>query len=172
MVSSAMKNTELNNTALKNIVLMRHGEAGWDAATDETRELTVHGHQQVADNLLKLKDSFVPQLILHSPYKRAVQTALIAENIFSNIPMRCLESITPDGNVLDAVDTLDTLPEKNILVITHNPFVTHLMHYLINGSRDISPQRVPAFTTAAIGWIQAESLVAGLCNLQLFITND
>lgn len=131
------------------IWVMRHGEAGFNAATDSQRSLTERGKimayaqgEKLGKRLLELCNLL--DKILVSPYLRTQQTfeqftkGLQAAGISQNGAnlLEIWDGITPDGNVETVVDYLDFLKEegaKNVLIISHLPLVfdlvQHLTHY-------------------------------------------
>ena len=69
---------------MKQIVFLRHGQAGM-AAEDSARPLTPAGKEQAIESALRLKQGgFRPDIIISSPYKRAMETAEIAKNVILN----------------------------------------------------------------------------------------
>lgn len=131
------------------IWVMRHGEAGFNAKTDNQRTLTENGQkmafkqgQWLAKRLSDQQLSF--DKILVSPYQRTQQTleqvlagiqAVGFVQSFANLT-RCVETwdgITPAGdvdNVLSYLDFLRSEGTKNVLIISHLPLVFDLTQAL------------------------------------------
>lgn len=126
------------------IWLMRHGEAAnaEGSGTDFERRLTDRGRQQVAQLgrwLLEREKS--PDLILHSPVKRAVETAgILREELGSNIS--CEEShILAPGMQCDLLLTrLASHLNEIVVCVGHQPDIGRCLAEMIGGGRcTISP---------------------------------
>ncbi len=87
------------------LLIMRHGEAGWHSL-DQERTLTETGRYQVAECAAQIAASpWRPVRIWSSPYIRARQTAAIVSEIL-NCPVEEKPFITPEddpGLCLDAL---------------------------------------------------------------------
>lgn len=117
-----------------NLWLLRHGEAEQRASTDEARKLTSHGQHEVLLVALHLKNKPI-DLILHSPYLRAMQTAeLVIKTIGYTGKVQQAAWLTPDDDPYKAIKELDKLAEKNILIVSHQPFLGVLAALLTDGS--------------------------------------
>ena len=65
------------------LLIMRHGEAGWHTL-DQERELTEAGRLGVAEVAARIAESpWRPKLVWSSPYVRARQTAAIVSEILN-----------------------------------------------------------------------------------------
>ena len=108
------------------IVILRHGEAT-HAIPDRDRSLSDHGRRQIESQYQWLKEqNFQPDLILHSPYKRTVETASLAEAYFPNVEMQVEPLITPDGNPEMIVQLVPALEKQQVLIVSHMPMVSYL----------------------------------------------
>lgn len=134
------------------LFVMRHGQASVQAISDQARELTSTGEQEVALMARWLKKE-VPNLttIIASPYIRAQQTAQIVQKEFPGLMVETIDSITPSGKPLMVHDYLDSLlltnKEQSIIFISHMPFVSYFVAELTYD------QKSPIFQTAAIAHI-------------------
>ncbi len=125
-----------------NIYIMRHSIAGFNAPNDFSRRLTKEGEQlahQKGEKLLSLcqKEAFLFDAVLVSPYKRAQETFKIvmqADKILSkNATIQTCEFITPDGKIeptLLEIEALKVQGVKNLLIVSHLPFVSILTQEL------------------------------------------
>ncbi len=111
------------------VYLMRHGQAESFAGSDQERPLTAYGvayTRQIASQLLAVieKQRFsLPQLI-HSPYRRAVETADIVEDVLGGLETRLtLPGITPDDSPKEAFERLENYAEAPFILVTHMPLV-------------------------------------------------
>ena len=108
------------------IVILRHGEAA-HAIPDRDRSLTEYGRRQIESQYQWLKEqNFQPELILHSPYKRTVETASLAEAYFPNVEMQVEPLITPDGNPEMIAQLVPALEKQQVLIVSHMPMVSYL----------------------------------------------
>lgn len=133
------------------IYIMRHGQAGMNARTDEERPLTEQGiHESVL-----MARWLAPQLsgldrVIHSPYVRACQTW---QAICSELPEVAVveqsDEITPYGNPVSMASYLDVLSasEQSILLVSHLPLVGYLVHHLCPG------YEAPLFATSGLACI-------------------
>jgi phosphohistidine phosphatase len=121
------------------LFLMRHGEAGWAALTDESRTLTDRGVafvRQQAATYQKPLESVVR--IVASPFMRTQQTAKLMQECLSQ-PVEIITDarITPDSSIPDAVTALEENwpkeDDESLLVITHQPLIGLLTSHFVNG---------------------------------------
>jgi len=128
-----------------NLVIMRHGEAGWHTL-DQQRELTDAGRLATAAVARQLADSpWRPTLIWSSPLIRAHQTATIVSEIL-NCPVQEKPFLTPDDDPGLSLDTLIHESEKNLMIVSHMPLVGSLSTLLVDGHR----HGIPFMTSQAI----------------------
>lgn len=137
-----------------NIWIMRHGEAGFNAAMDSERSLTEHGQKTAYKQgqwLVKrfLERNIVLDKIIVSPFLRAKQTfdALLEgmrsvdfKQDIAELPIEVWEGITPYGDPENVKNYLDFLREegaKNILVVSHLPLVYDLVLSLTQDQENV-----------------------------------
>lgn len=144
------------------LIIMRHGQASWSAASDAERALTFEGREQVLKTAEQLK-SLTVDLVLASPYLRAQQTGKIVSGILG-CKLDTLESITPDGH---PPSVINDLPESGtILLASHMPLVGRLTGLLCNGSMSSGF----AFPTAGAAILEMELPAAGMATLKQHIS--
>jgi len=119
------------------IYLMRHGiaEEGGTGQPDSTRRLTPEGRDRTADVLnLAGQTGVRPDLILSSPYIRAMETARIAQEELSvREPIVDFPAIVPFGNPESVWNELrDYAQYRALLLTSHEPLVGQLAAYLLN----------------------------------------
>jgi phosphohistidine phosphatase len=143
------------------LLLMRHGSASWEAASDDERELTPRGVAEVemAEQWLA-QSAWRPEQIWHSPYRRARQTS---EIINKNWRCACREvaEITPDNSIAELEAALDDFAGERLMIVSHNPLLSRAInHWQGEGQRywDLQP--------ASISLIRAEVFAAGCGELQ------
>lgn len=133
------------------IYIMRHGQAGMNAKSDEQRPLTEQGiHESVM-----MARWLSPQLetldrVIHSPYLRARQTwQAICKEL--PVPTHVEESpeITPYGDPDSVAAYLEALASQgeNLLVVSHLPLVGYLVRQLCPG------HDAPLFATSGLACI-------------------
>ncbi|GGM26904.1 phosphohistidine phosphatase SixA [Pseudomonas asuensis] len=141
--------------------LLRHGEAEPRAEGDEFRPLTAKGRDEVRRSAARLLGKGI-DAIYASPYVRAQQTAeLVKEVLAYKEPIVTLPWITPDDDVSKAIDHLDSLSGRNILLATHNPFVSDLAGFLVYGNR----QQPLSMATGSLAVLEGELPIAGAMEL-------
>jgi phosphohistidine phosphatase len=120
------------------IYLIRHGLAGQfgDYDDDALRPLTPEGlkkTQKVAQRLKALGIQF--DLVLTSPYTRALQTAIVLQSVGLVTTLETLDNLQPEGNSAIVITQLKTLRKtvKCIAIVGHEPNLTHLASQLIFG---------------------------------------
>jgi phosphohistidine phosphatase len=135
------------------ILIMRHGEAGSSASSDEERSLTERGRSEsvsVVKQLVKHGVSRV-DLVLVSPYLRAQQTWEEIKTYLVADQIECCDDITPYGQsnrVFDYVLARTAAkPIKTVLLISHLPLVGYLTSEFIS---DMAP---PMFATSVLAGI-------------------
>ena len=106
------------------LVLVRHGEAAAPKRDqpDRNRELTPEGRADI----LGLAQYLVPrasslETIIHSPYRRAQQTAEILARTLEK-PTLTLEQLVPGGSVEAVLDHISDLG-NHLMLVSHLPFI-------------------------------------------------
>ncbi|MGI9274371.1 MAG: phosphohistidine phosphatase SixA [Endozoicomonas sp.] len=139
------------------LIIMRHGQAGWNAVSDAQRPLTQYGQKEVSLTAGKLKGLGVNR-VLASPYLRAQQTGEIVAAVLG-CDMETLECITPNGSPLEAVNAL---PESGtVLLASHMPLVSAMTGLLCDGNE----RSGPGFATANAAVLEMEIPGIGLATL-------
>lgn len=137
-----------------NLYIMRHGQAGMAAASDESRTLTPHGVDEVTKNALWLKQQVGGfDLVLVSPYIRARQTCgIVCDVIEAPTRLETSADLVPEGsgeNVHDYVDAaIQLYHAKTILLVSHMPLVSYLVETFS------FEHATPIFPTAGISHIK------------------
>ncbi|CAJ1861288.1 phosphohistidine phosphatase SixA [Aeromonas dhakensis] len=135
------------------IYIMRHGQAGMNAKTDEQRPLTEQGIEES----IHMARWLAPQLggkldrVIHSNYLRARQTW---QSICSELPKAgAVEEsgdITPYGDPAFVASYLTALAAKHdsILMVSHLPLVGYLVQSLCPAAG------APMFATSGLACIE------------------
>lgn len=147
---------------------MRHGHspnaADAGVLSDAERPLSKRGEAQTRAQAAKLAAAGgKPRLILHSPLRRAVETARSAADIL-NVPM---ESFAPLSNSMGPEDLAKTLAgplaqSMELLIIGHQPQVGELSAWLSGQLVEFSPAAIvaleipqaPGAKTARLLWAE------------------
>ncbi len=128
-----------------NLLIMRHGEAGWHTL-DQERELTEAGRFGVAAVASQIASSpWRPELIWCSPLVRARQTAGIVSEIL-NCPIQEKMFITPDDDPGECLNRLLEYSGESLMIISHMPLVGALSTLLVDGHR----KGIPFMTGQAV----------------------
>ena len=113
---------------MKQVFVIRHGKSSWENPhwKDIERPLMKKGRKRTKKIAAFLKsNAYVPDLILSSHAKRALETAGILSDVFGGVPVD-VESVIYDGNEEDLDDILMGLPEQitTVFIVGHNPDLT------------------------------------------------
>jgi len=128
----------IRDTLNVEIYLVRHGiaEDPHLAERDSNRRLTPEGLAKttlVAKAFRKRVNSL--DLIVHSPYVRAVETADIFGREFPGTTRQAAEGFTPSDEPADAVGRLGAYANlSRVMLVSHEPFLSGLASYLLTGS--------------------------------------
>jgi len=146
------------------IAIVRHGEASFGADSDENRELTDAGREEILSTSKQLKEWVSDKtVIVHSPFLRTVQTAEILSNHLA-LPT-VSESVLKAGTAFHKI--IDWLQETNlsdIIVVCHNPMVTEITNCLVYGEQALSMPRL-VFDTGYACCLECEYLAYGCVDL-------
>ena len=143
------------------ILLLRHGQASWQAKTDMERELTPRGESEVAGAAQWLEASgWRPDQIWVSPYRRAQQTAAII-NRHWQLPQRSKASLTPDSELDELEAMIATFKGERLMLIGHNPLLTNAI-----GRWHGDSQRYWGLETASMALLEGDVFAAGCASLK------
>ena len=140
--------------------VLRHGEAvPYGSCPDSERELTAHGRQEALSSAARLIGQPLTA-IYASPYLRAQQTAQIVREALGFEPeIRTVEWLTPETDPDKVAEQLVSV--SNVLLVSHNPLVGHLLSYLQHGA-GYPPEKVG---TAGLAEISGDELLIGSMKL-------
>ncbi len=118
------------------IYVLRHGiaEEGHAGQPDSQRRLTKEGKSKLSDVLERARDTGVrPDVILTSPFVRAVETAKIAaETLKYEAPLIPVPELTPDGSPEQVWQEVRNHSEaEELLIAGHEPLLSQLVAYLL-----------------------------------------
>lgn len=148
--------------------IVRHGEAGPYQEQDELRELTARGQSDIAALALQLKAyGCNPQQIIVSPYVRTRQTfAVLSSHNAWNASVQISDAIVPEAFVPSVLKVLDDSAQE-IMLVSHQPLVSSLIAYLVDGSQRSAMQYPMQPGSVAVLDLSAPMLGAGkLLHLQ------
>ena len=110
------------------LTLWRHGEAS-SATTDEARALTPRGRDEVVAmaqgySTWAGESALGPvSLLLHSPYRRTVETAELLGELLGPGSLKVDPSLAP-GAYLEAFSENDYTGHGHVVMVSHQPFVS------------------------------------------------
>lgn len=126
------------------LVLVRHADAG-DAEEfartgnpDSFRPLSAKGREQMSSGVRGLK-SLVPSadLMVSSPYVRAVQTADIVATEYEGTPRELSDTLEPEKAPEEFVDWLKSRGNYDVVIaVGHEPHLSTLATWLMTGRDD------------------------------------
>ncbi|MCV6590700.1 MAG: histidine phosphatase family protein [Marinobacterium sp.] len=148
---------------MQRVFLMRHGIAEpFGIREDCDRALTERGRlllqaqfQSRADELSAINR------IVHSPYRRASETAKIAAQSLGVEQLIIDERLIPDADPVHLLVLLEQHFDNPTLYITHNPFVGRLISLLCEGST----RHVVPVDTGMLVILECEWPAAGMAEL-------
>ncbi len=143
---------------MSELIVMRHGEASWDAPSDPERELTPRG-ELCARNAGIYLDSihWQPDLLLSSPFIRARQTLAAVQQSFTAVDMHIEPVLTPGHAVEQVCDFLNGLTQQRVLIVSHQPLVGRLLGWLVHSDT----RHHSTIDTATMTLLSADGFMAG-----------
>ena len=119
------------------LYLLRHAIAEDRAESDSARELTPKGLDQARSIAIKFSQRS-PQVdrVICSPYTRAQQTAASMMPIFPELDLTLDAGIAPDGDVYGVMDAIEGYDLQQVLLVSHNPFLSNLLSVLVDGTME------------------------------------
>ena len=114
------------------LFFLRHGEAETRAPSDAERRLTPRGEGDVLGVIEARRAELAGvELIVVSPYRRALQTAKIAaQTLGFERELLVTEQLEPGAEPLALFAFIDALDAKSILLVTHQPLVGNVLSLL------------------------------------------
>ena len=143
------------------LFFLRHGEAESHAASDAERRLTPRGERDVQGVIESRRAELSAiELIVTSPYRRALQTAKIAAQALSfEQELLVTEQLVPGAEPQALFHFIDALDAKSLLVVTHQPLVGSVLSLLSDDNRWL------ATGTANLVALQTEAPVPGFADV-------
>ena len=148
------------------LLLMRHGEASFNAPSDAQRRLTQRGSDSVIQQSQQQTIPWHEYTSLGvSPYIRAQQTAsLLLQNYAYKkhlLNLQSLDCITPHGEIDQVQSFLLQQHHEGIVLITHQPLVSGLIGHFCHGNHHMGEPMRPA----SIALLEGEVAAAGCLRL-------
>ncbi|HEY7773252.1 MAG TPA: phosphohistidine phosphatase SixA [Marinagarivorans sp.] len=114
------------------LLLLRHGHAQAYAERDQLRPLSELGRAEIRSVASQASDALLAvETVWVSPYLRAQQTYEELRSVLPSLPSAHSRSeITPGGQVMTLLASLEACPHAKLLLITHQPFVGDLLDAL------------------------------------------
>jgi phosphohistidine phosphatase len=144
------------------LYILRHGEAATPPGGGE-KALTDSGIWQADQAAALLAGDLRPQLVLHSPKLRALQTM---QRVVAAIPGTICEetsALLPEGNTRMVEELLATYRQATILLVSHLPLVAELVAWFTSGERGNYP--LPGYSPAGLVALEMEPLAARGCGI-------
>lgn len=120
----------------RHLVLMRHGQAGWEETgqRDYDRVLTAAGRAAAAAAGKWLRaQELAPAAIISSPAPRAAETASLLAQAWETPPPVAFEAAIYEASLAQLKDTARALDEawRSVVLVGHNPSISQLADWLI-----------------------------------------
>jgi phosphohistidine phosphatase len=118
---------------------VRHGEA-LTADVDPECSLTEKGVADIAKvSKFLARYSLHVDHVMHSPKKRAVQTAsILSKNIHCDVSTEESVLLTPDADVYEMVGRVNAW-DQDTMIVSHLPFIGNLVSQLVTGTIEAMP---------------------------------
>lgn len=123
-------------------VLVRHGEAAWDAPSDAQRQLTRVGEHHAGLAANWLADQWQPELLIHSPFVRARQTAEVFLARYPGLQRRQSDHLQPEVTLAQLETLIVAADSERLLLIGHNPQLSRALSWFCG--EDIDEAMAPA----------------------------
>jgi len=137
------------------LYLVRHGQV--DSGILNPDAALTEGGRAAVDRLAHLLSAFAIPVseINHSGKTRAWQTANIMEHYLKPpLGQKEIKGINPNDDVTEISKSLD--PSKNIMLVSHLPFLERLVSYLVV---DITDKTIIKFQPGGIVCLDKEALI-------------
>ncbi len=141
------------------VLIMRHGDAAIEAASDAVRPLTQCGREESTQIALWLQQQGLEQqskieCVLVSPYLRARQTLEVIRGVLA-LPAKeeILPELTPGGDVAQVASYLQALAKQgvaSVILVSHLPLVGYLVSELSPG------ETPPMFCPSAVAQVSLD----------------
>jgi phosphohistidine phosphatase len=138
------------------ILIVRHAIAEERRAglLDEQRQLTDRGRERFALVVAGLRQlGLEVDRLLHSPWKRAVQTAQLLEPILNGAKMSTDLLASPPGPEL-----LEQIEGERVALVGHEPWMSELLEILIAGD---GVSVAVAFKKGGVAWLRGSPRPGG-----------
>src|SRR5262249_9432368 len=126
------------------LYILRHGLAGQhkssDPEVDRLRPLTPAGRKKMRriGAVMRAMDLSI-DLILSSPYTRAIQTAdLVARELKLRKVLKFCEPLGAEGDPRELIKELVRRAPKSVMVVGHEPYLSRLASVLLSGGTGVS----------------------------------
>lgn len=125
------------------VYLVRHGiaedavDASLQGRGDPLRALTIEGREKtklVAQKFSKIVEP--PEVILHSSYLRAKETAQIFHKYFDASILAEVDGVKPNDEPSDGVNLIESYSAKvrRLMIVSHEPYLGYLFSLILTGS--------------------------------------
>ena len=135
-------------------MLLRHGEASFDAPRDFDRRLTDKGRGVIGSRAQQISEyPIVVEKMMVSPYIRTLESADLLEVVTDCGERIVDESFEPDAGIAAAISALSRCEQENtgvVLVVTHQPLISDLIMFLTQHRQSMAPGDMVLIDTPAI----------------------
>jgi len=143
-----------------NVFIIRHGEAD-NSSPDSSRRLTEQGKNKLIASIQVWKKK-LPEFdyIIHSPIRRAEETAAIIEEYFeTKNPRFSDEGISPGSYTQNLITIANSLEAENIAFVGHQPDCSmHVANLISDGLANVN---FSPGTLAAVRFVNGIRMGAG-----------
>lgn len=140
------------------LLLMRHGDASWQAPSDSQRPLSDLGQLQVQQQAQAATiDWHGYEQLFASPYLRTQQTSqILQQTLHTTWPQVSTHLVTPGGDPGAVQEFLLNQAQVDTVVVTHQPLVSCLVGYFCHGDIYAGEPMMPASVAVLSGDVFAQ----------------
>lgn len=115
------------------LYLLRHAEAEETSGPDADRALTRKGREVMEDVAAAFEKTAQADVILHSPLRRARETARFVADRIPRARVVKSEALLPGASVEAILSQLSEEKSNAVLLVGHQPHLGKLLAYLVTG---------------------------------------
>lgn len=144
------------------LFILRHGEASYEASSDEERPLTLRGEAETRRIILNCAETIPGHCkIIASPYRRAQQTAAIVSELLQRPIEASWEALQPASRIDPVLEKINNSDFDSLLLVSHQPLVGLLLNQLAG----LSPGQ-ESMGTSSLAYLSGDDALPSCMALQ------
>lgn len=142
------------DTAVRQLVLLRHAKSAWPDVSDHERPLAPRGQRDAPEAGRWLRESgYVPDQVLSSTARRTRETWQLVQRELGAEPPVTFHDVLYGAEVQDVLELVQATPDSvtRLLVVGHEPTMSETtLHLAGQGAGDALARVLTKFSTCAI----------------------